>query len=503
MNHALLFENQKRRLTFPIGLLICFAMFNAWQMGYIYYMGPSLVIEGRTPLPISMDNVTTLIAVGYVLSIIYMLILPKFVIHAEHISTIVALTSMIGLFLPLSDDILRLLIYTQTFCCCFMIGFESFIIINFFTEKTTLVHLTIAYAISTVLTAIIQNDVWPLSFSAFRILTIIMLVMMLYFFFKLPVKETSYPVYVKKGEVIRPPKKLFAGIYGVVFVSCLMTLCGSAAAGEIPHGVFILYLADSIGAFIVYGLYKKSKIHPLHFVSIFMILSVIGFLGMYISYYVPSLAYIGCVFIGLGFIPCQLLPLYGVVLMKTYPSRYITPSIIGIALITVILHSSLLEVFRNTPNMLNLVYMAVMAVLTTIYLRVEPYLIYTLNRKISFIEASNEVVTTEEEMITEASASASDAVQTAEDPLSTNTENAVTETTDIAAENLLTALTKREREVLELIACGYSNADIAKLLFISEHTVNDHTKRIYRKLNVHSRHAAASILNRHETIEKE
>ena len=53
-------------------------------------------------------------------------------------------------------------------------------------------------------------------------------------------------------------------------------------------------------------------------------------------------------------------------------------------------------------------------------------------------------------------------------------------------------------EVLELISCGYSNADIAKLLFISEHTVNDHTKKIYRKLNIHSRHAAASIINKYE-----
>jgi len=63
---------------------------------------------------------------------------------------------------------------------------------------------------------------------------------------------------------------------------------------------------------------------------------------------------------------------------------------------------------------------------------------------------------------------------------------------------LLAQLTKREREVLDLIGLGYSNADIAKILVISEHTVNDYTKKIYRKLDVHSRHAAASIINRYE-----
>ena len=67
-----------------------------------------------------------------------------------------------------------------------------------------------------------------------------------------------------------------------------------------------------------------------------------------------------------------------------------------------------------------------------------------------------------------------------------------------SAEALLLTLTKREREVLELISCGYSNGDIAKALYISEHTVKDHTKNIYRKLEVHSRHAAAQIINRHE-----
>ena len=50
--------------------------------------------------------------------------------------------------------------------------------------------------------------------------------------------------------------------------------------------------------------------------------------------------------------------------------------------------------------------------------------------------------------------------------------------------------------MLELIGCGYSNRDIASLLVISEHTVNDYTKKIYRKLGVHSRHAAAQMVSR-------
>ncbi len=63
-------------------------------------------------------------------------------------------------------------------------------------------------------------------------------------------------------------------------------------------------------------------------------------------------------------------------------------------------------------------------------------------------------------------------------------------------------LTKGEFEVLKLIAQGYRNSDIAKELYISEHTVNDYTKKIYRKLNVHNRHAAAQILLRYGNTNK-
>lgn len=44
-------------------------------------------------------------------------------------------------------------------------------------------------------------------------------------------------------------------------------------------------------------------------------------------------------------------------------------------------------------------------------------------------------------------------------------------------------LTDREIEILKLIAQEYSNADIAKQLYISERTVETHRKNIYRKTN--------------------
>lgn len=60
----------------------------------------------------------------------------------------------------------------------------------------------------------------------------------------------------------------------------------------------------------------------------------------------------------------------------------------------------------------------------------------------------------------------------------------------------LNALTRRERELLVLIADGLPFADIAENLFISLNTVKTLTRSLYRKLGVHSRAEAAALASR-------
>jgi DNA-binding NarL/FixJ family response regulator len=57
-------------------------------------------------------------------------------------------------------------------------------------------------------------------------------------------------------------------------------------------------------------------------------------------------------------------------------------------------------------------------------------------------------------------------------------------------------LTPREREVLDLIASGATNREIAGTLFLSPHTVKEHTSSLYRKLEARNRAEAVVVAQR-------
>jgi two-component system nitrate/nitrite response regulator NarL len=53
--------------------------------------------------------------------------------------------------------------------------------------------------------------------------------------------------------------------------------------------------------------------------------------------------------------------------------------------------------------------------------------------------------------------------------------------------NLAHVVTKREVEIISLVAKGHSNREIAQKLYLSEHTVKNYMFRIFEKLNISSR----------------
>lgn len=61
-------------------------------------------------------------------------------------------------------------------------------------------------------------------------------------------------------------------------------------------------------------------------------------------------------------------------------------------------------------------------------------------------------------------------------------------------------LTRREVEVLRLVATGMTDAQVAEKLFISLRTVNAHLRSIYAKLGVGTRSAATRYAVEHELV---
>ena len=61
-------------------------------------------------------------------------------------------------------------------------------------------------------------------------------------------------------------------------------------------------------------------------------------------------------------------------------------------------------------------------------------------------------------------------------------------------------LSRRELDVLRLVATGKSNREIAAALVISEHTVARHLQNIYAKLGLSSRAAATAFAFEHDLV---
>ena len=71
-------------------------------------------------------------------------------------------------------------------------------------------------------------------------------------------------------------------------------------------------------------------------------------------------------------------------------------------------------------------------------------------------------------------------------------ESISTDATQAGAPDRVSGLTKREVEVLRLVAEGLNNQSIAERLFLSDHTVHRHLANILGKLNVSTRAAAVA-----------
>jgi len=74
----------------------------------------------------------------------------------------------------------------------------------------------------------------------------------------------------------------------------------------------------------------------------------------------------------------------------------------------------------------------------------------------------------------------------------------VASTGSVVTENVLTALTERERQIMHLVSEGLSNKEAARQLNISDGTIKVHLHHIYQKLAISNRTALAALAFSHQ-----
>jgi DNA-binding CsgD family transcriptional regulator len=76
-------------------------------------------------------------------------------------------------------------------------------------------------------------------------------------------------------------------------------------------------------------------------------------------------------------------------------------------------------------------------------------------------------------------------------------------TTDVSADSALAGLSKRELQVLRLVASGKTNQEIAQILFRSPNTVANHVRNILAKMQAANRTEASAFAARHHLLSPE
>jgi DNA-binding CsgD family transcriptional regulator len=69
---------------------------------------------------------------------------------------------------------------------------------------------------------------------------------------------------------------------------------------------------------------------------------------------------------------------------------------------------------------------------------------------------------------------------------------------ELSVAGRVSQLTERQREVARLLAKGLTNAEVAKRLLLSEHTVHEHVRHINEQLGCHRRSQSIALLVRAE-----
>lgn len=459
------------KLNIKTPFLFCFSTaFTIWQMGIIYFSGTSLSLFGRVPIELNQDINTLIIASGYLISILTMLVFPRQMILIERGIILIALISVLGLLIPFSSNLISILYYISIFCCVFSIGGLASIATTFFTVDTTWRDGIIGMMVAGVGIAILQNDFIQFDFTIFMFCSLLMICALLYFLLMLPSKIDV--TFVNKSSNYKRPVIPYIGIFILIIFPTTFLLMATSIAENIKHGVSVMYFSASIFAILLSIIKIKQGINSIKTFSIFFMLTPLGFIFTILSTLsnkFSQLELLSCIFFGFSNVLAGLWLFFSASAFEIYPSKFIAPIGTSIGLILALVHSIVLEIFRENLFALYCIYFVLALILMVAFYLLEPYFIYGWKNA---IEKKN----------------------------STKMENGFSiyieenkEETNLKIIGV-EKLSVQEQNLAKLILQGYSESEIAKEMNITLNTQKSYRKNLYTKLNIHSRRELFKLL---------
>lgn len=423
------------------------ACFIVWQMGVLFYAGTTMSLFGRTPVPLLEEDTTLIIAAGYIASILFICLFPRKTVYAERVVLLTALAATGLMLFPFPPKVLAALFGIEVFCCVFSIGTMASLAAHLFTLDTTWRDAIIGLCAGGMLIAVLQNDFFPVSFTAFTLFSLCMIAGLLLFHFLIPAK-IEVP-YASRENRVKMPKILFWGTWMLNAFSTLLLCLASSFSEGIRHGVSLYYLSGAALAMLAGYLRKRYGGYSLKLFSTYFMLAVTGFVLAAFSLQFPQIRPLASIMLGFVVVLANFFIFFCAAAFYFYPTRFIGAMGAALGLMLALVHAGLLTALRDKTALLYGLYAVLAALMMLCYYFLEPYFTYAWDRS------------------RKARAALTDGDAKKEDPFG--------------------KLSEQERILAGMILRGYTESAIAREMNITLNTQKSYRKNLYAKLDIHSK----------------
>lgn len=450
---------QGKQYRVSSGLLLMFsAPFIVWQMGIIYFSGTTMSLFGRTPIPLTEGDTTLVIAAGYIASIIFLSLFPRMAVWAERLLLPAALAATALMLLPFSPGVITVFFYISAFVCVFSIGTMMSVAAQHFTVDTCWRDGIISMSVGGLLISILQNDLFSVSFTAFTLLSVVLIALLSVLFFIIPARiEADFVEKKNRGSL---PGILFTGIWLISGFSTLLICFAASFAESVKGGVSTIYLSAAATALTLNLIRKRFGSGSVRVYGMFFAISVFGFVLALVSPSLPAAGIISCVFMGFVVMLANMWVFFAAAAFRIYATRFIGAIGAGMGLALALLHSELLELLRGNLPLLYSLYAAISMALLLVYYFLEPYFTYAWKKQ--------------------------GGQQTADRPKQPAAPFA--------------GLSEQEGVLVSLVLEGHTESSVAKMMNISINTQKSYRKNVYAKLDIHSKRELFMLANTKQHI---